>query len=276
MNIELFDRPIAYHRCFVTITGSVTTAVLLSQAVYWNNRATLPDGWFWKTQDEWFDETGLSRWEQEGARKVLKKMGILNEKLEGIPAKLYYQINVKKLLELIQNTPANTPKTGCNPSKSQHEEKPHTSMRKTSILDEVKTTYRNEEKPHTNTESTTEITSEITSERKPARAKKTVEIPEWINRAAWEEFEQHRQDIKKSLTDLARTKAMKKLEGFSYNDQQAIIDYSIEGSYMGLFPDCLERQRNNNNNGRKQKEEIDYKDMTWAEGLDNYTIGQFQ
>jgi hypothetical protein len=252
MNIEIFDRPIAYHRCFVTITGSVTTAVLLSQAVYWNNRATLPDGWFWKTQDEWFDETGLSRWEQEGARKVLKKMGILNEKLEGIPAKLYYQINVKKLLELVQITPTNTPKTGCNPSKSQYEEKPHTSMRKTSKLDEVKTTYRYEEKPHTITESTTKNTSEITSERKPARAKKTVELPEWINRAAWEEFEQHRQDIKKSLTDLA--------------------------SYTGLFPDCLERQQNfkQNNNGSKQKEEIDWKDMTWAEGLDSYEINQFQ
>jgi hypothetical protein len=87
-----------------------------------------------------------------------------------------------------------------------------------------------------------------------ARAKKSFELPEWINRSAWDEFEQHRQDINKSLTDLARQKAMKKLEGFSYNDQQEIIDYSIEGKWSGLFPEYLERKQSAKQyNGHKAK-----------------------
>ena len=41
MNIlDLLDRPIAYHRIFARLTGSVHAALMLSQAVYWQNRAT--------------------------------------------------------------------------------------------------------------------------------------------------------------------------------------------------------------------------------------------
>ena len=32
--LNTLDRPIAFHRCFVTLTGSVTVALMLSQAVY--------------------------------------------------------------------------------------------------------------------------------------------------------------------------------------------------------------------------------------------------
>ena len=54
---RLLDRPIAYHRCLVTLTGSVTGAVMLSQAIYWQNRC---NGDFYKTQAEWEEETGLT------------------------------------------------------------------------------------------------------------------------------------------------------------------------------------------------------------------------
>ena len=71
---DLLDRPIAFQRVFVTLTGSVTAALMLSQAVFWNKRVSVEkDGWFYKTIDEWQDETGLTRYEQETARKKLKK-----------------------------------------------------------------------------------------------------------------------------------------------------------------------------------------------------------
>ncbi len=35
---DLLDRPIAFYRVFVMITGSVTGALMLSQAVYWSKR----------------------------------------------------------------------------------------------------------------------------------------------------------------------------------------------------------------------------------------------
>lgn len=90
---DVLDRPIAFHRCFVTITGSVTAAVMLSQAVYWSTRTQDPDGWFWKTQADWEEETGLTRREQETARKTLRNLGLIEENLAGVPATLHFKVN---------------------------------------------------------------------------------------------------------------------------------------------------------------------------------------
>jgi hypothetical protein len=94
---SLLDRPIAFHRCFVTLTGSVAAALMLSQAVYWSRR-TRKDGWFYKTQKEWEAETGLTRREQDTARRSLRATGFWEENLRGVPAKLHFKVSVEKLL----------------------------------------------------------------------------------------------------------------------------------------------------------------------------------
>lgn len=101
--LDCFDRPIAFHRCFVTLTGSVTAALMLSQAYYWQKRAKSHDGWWFKTRDDWIEETGMGRREQEGARKKLRALGILREDLRGVPATLWYKVEETKLLEAIAN-----------------------------------------------------------------------------------------------------------------------------------------------------------------------------
>jgi len=101
--LQLLDRPIAFHRCFVTLTGSVTAALMLSQALYWQQRAKSDDGWWFKTRDDWTEETGMSRREQEGARKKLRNLGILREDLRGVPATLWYKVDETRLLEVIAN-----------------------------------------------------------------------------------------------------------------------------------------------------------------------------
>lgn len=95
--LTLFDRPIAFQRCFVRLTHSVNAALMLSQAVYWSIRTKNPDGWFWKTQDEWEEETGLTRREQESARKQLRSIGFWDEELRGVPAKLYFHVDKETL-----------------------------------------------------------------------------------------------------------------------------------------------------------------------------------
>lgn len=105
--LSLLDRPIAFHRVFVTITGSVLAGLMLSQAVYWHPRGSTDDNWFYKTRDEWKAETGLSRTEQETARKKLLQVKtvdgtpIWEEDLRGLPAKMYYRVNVAALFDLI-------------------------------------------------------------------------------------------------------------------------------------------------------------------------------
>lgn len=99
--IRLFDRPIAFQRSFVDLGAGITGALMLSQAVYWTTRTNAEDGWFYKTIDEWQEETGLTRAEQETARKRLVKAGVLSEQRKGIPCKLYYRINIDVMLSKI-------------------------------------------------------------------------------------------------------------------------------------------------------------------------------
>ena len=93
------DRPISFNRDFVDLGVGITGALMLSQAVYWSKRTKDNEGWFYKTQEEWEEETGMSRREQETARKRLKRAGLLEETRAGLPAKMYYRINADKLLE---------------------------------------------------------------------------------------------------------------------------------------------------------------------------------
>lgn len=95
--IQLLDRPIAFQRAFVTVTGSINAALLLSQIVYWSQRTSDPDGWFYKTQADWRDETGLTRRELDTARKALRELGLIAEELRGLPAVVHFQLQEKAL-----------------------------------------------------------------------------------------------------------------------------------------------------------------------------------
>lgn len=98
---DFLDRPIAYNPVWKRITGSTVGAVFFSQVWYWTKRHREDDGWFWKTQKEWEEETGLTRSEQETARKHCKQVGILEEDLRGVPATMYYRANRSKVYDLL-------------------------------------------------------------------------------------------------------------------------------------------------------------------------------
>jgi hypothetical protein len=111
--LDLLDRPIAFHRVFVELTGSVTAALMLSQALYWTRIKRRDDpgsgGWFYKTQAEWEEETGMGRSEQETARKRLRQTPFWQEQRRGIPAMLYFRIDLAELAEALLTQ---SPKTG--------------------------------------------------------------------------------------------------------------------------------------------------------------------
>lgn len=105
MNINQFlDRPIAFHRAFVNLGVGVAGALMLSQSLYWSKRTGDNKGWFYKTQADWEDETGMTRSEQEKARRALKSIGVLHEIRKGIPAKLYFKVDTEKLESLLYGT----------------------------------------------------------------------------------------------------------------------------------------------------------------------------
>lgn len=85
--------------------GGVPTALFLSQAVQWTEWVISKEpergGWFYKTQSEWCDDIGLTRREQETARKNLRDHGVLEERVEYMPTKLWFRVNLQRLVELL-------------------------------------------------------------------------------------------------------------------------------------------------------------------------------
>ena len=105
--LQILDLPVSFHRCLIPITGSVTAALLLSQAICTAQEAdpTLSE-WFSISQDVWREETGLSRWEQETARRVLREAGFLEEQRFGMPAKLWYRVCPERVWRALQERAA--------------------------------------------------------------------------------------------------------------------------------------------------------------------------
>lgn len=101
--LEVFDLPVSFHRCLVPITGGVTAALLLSQAI-WTTQTIEPsaNGWFSRSQEQWTEETGLSRWEQETARRALRNAGFMEERRVGMPAKLWFRVRPEAVWRALQ------------------------------------------------------------------------------------------------------------------------------------------------------------------------------
>lgn len=103
---QLLDRPIAYHRALVPLVGSVSGAVMLSQAIYWQARTKEPNGWWWHTQGDWAEETGLGRHEQDTVRRELRRRSWWEEDRRGVPARMHYRLNLDALYaDLISSLP---------------------------------------------------------------------------------------------------------------------------------------------------------------------------
>ena len=210
---DFLDRPIAFHRAFVAISGSVTGAVFLSQALYWSKRTTSSDGFFYKTQAEWEEETGLSRREQETVRKRLKAIGILSESLRGTPAKLYYKVEIDVL------------ESALSPDKSAQNVQP-------SMAESAKLDVRKAPNPHT------EITTEITTKNAPRRDVGFCDdLPDWIDENLWADFVEHRKSIRKPLTAKASKMIIDKLSKImaAGHSPESVIKESIMNGYRGVF-----------------------------------------
>ncbi|WP_018606076.1 hypothetical protein [Uliginosibacterium gangwonense] len=97
------QKPIVFHRLYIDITGSCSAALWLAYALnFIEEEGTPPSEWWSKSQQAWTDETGLSRREQEGARKRLRLLGILEERPQR-NAPLLYRIDAQRLHALMQH-----------------------------------------------------------------------------------------------------------------------------------------------------------------------------
>ncbi|PRX92080.1 hypothetical protein B0G73_13642 [Paraburkholderia sp. BL25I1N1] len=100
-------RPIAFGTRMARITGHPKQALLLSQLVYWTRRGRdveVNGGWVHKTREHWLIETGLSREEQENARRRMRDLNLLAEWRGGQPARMHYRLEVEAISAAVRAT----------------------------------------------------------------------------------------------------------------------------------------------------------------------------
>ncbi|MBN3871542.1 MAG: hypothetical protein HWQ23_15055 [Nostoc sp. JL33] len=98
--LEGIGSPIAFYPDLIPLTGSPNAALFLCQLTYWTGKQHNPDGWIYKTQEEWGYETGLSEKEQRTARRSLVERGYVEEQERGIPSRLEYRLLADPLKEI--------------------------------------------------------------------------------------------------------------------------------------------------------------------------------
>lgn len=125
-----YKNSVAFRPALARSLGA-TAALFLSQAIYWQNKKGIGE-WFYKNRDayrrnevmiepgttikrtsgdgevkdfvvqqSWEWELGLSRSEQETARRKLVKLGLLEEKDQGIPCKKHFRVNLDKTIDFL-------------------------------------------------------------------------------------------------------------------------------------------------------------------------------
>lgn len=217
------EKPIAFNKHYVFLGCGINGAVMLSQLVYWADKSKDPNGWIYKTGKEWTEETGLTRREQDTARKNLRDLGFIDEHKHGVPCKVHFKVNQSKLyssliiLAQMRQTNAQISQTECTDAPN--------------LIGG---------KRQTNTENTTENTTEINIISKmvikfdkfdPLKAT----LPTNVNFNIWSDFVEMRKQIKKPLTERATTLIINKLIEFGINGNSS-LEQSIASGWSSVFP----------------------------------------
>jgi hypothetical protein len=96
-------------RPFVAMTGDHVCALFLSQIIYWSERTSDPEGWFYKTHEEWAEELCLTPYQVRRATEKLARLGVQSKvrKLKGQGPKLHYRLDderfTKAFIEYLNN-----------------------------------------------------------------------------------------------------------------------------------------------------------------------------
>ena len=234
------EKPIAFNKHYVFLGCGINGAVMLSQLVYWADKSKDPNGWIYKTSKEWTEETGLTRREQDTARKNLRELGFIDEHKHGVPCKTHYKVNqdalYSSLLELAQKrqTDAQISQTEC-----------------------TKAPNLNGGKRQTNTESTSKITPKnthiINSVKKFNPSE--MQLPINVDKQLWLDFIEMRKQIKKKLTERAAKMILKDLEGFGHLANESLTN-SIKSSWSSVYKPKIQNYQPQQNNRMQELEQL--------------------
>ena len=90
-------------KLYIQLTGSYNLALVLNQCVYWSNKSSLAEGWFYKKYQEWLEETHLSERTLRRCFEKLSTKGLLKTKTKMVKGlnTMHFQPDIDKIIELI-------------------------------------------------------------------------------------------------------------------------------------------------------------------------------
>jgi hypothetical protein len=96
------NRVVGYSPDLARIVGGATIGLFLSQLLFLSDKGHNPDGWVYKSEAEMGKETGLSKREQQTARRKLLSLGVIAIMRGGWKNTYHFKVIWEKLYQVIE------------------------------------------------------------------------------------------------------------------------------------------------------------------------------
>jgi transcription initiation factor IIE alpha subunit len=95
------NRVVGYSPDLAKLVGGATTGLFLSQLLFLSDKGANPEGWVYKSEQEMGKETGLTKREQQTARRKLLSLGVITLMRGGWKNTYHFKVVWEKLYQLI-------------------------------------------------------------------------------------------------------------------------------------------------------------------------------
>jgi hypothetical protein len=96
------NRTVGYSPDLARAVGGATTGLFLSQLLYLSDKGHNPEGWVYKSEAEMGRETGLTKREQQTARRKLLALGVIQIVRRGFRFSYHFRIVWERLYQVIE------------------------------------------------------------------------------------------------------------------------------------------------------------------------------
>jgi hypothetical protein len=97
------NRTVGYSPDLARAVGGATIGLFLSQLLFLSDKGANPEGWVYKSEQEMGRETGLTKREQQTARRKLLALGVIAIERRGFKFTYHFKIIWERLYQVIQH-----------------------------------------------------------------------------------------------------------------------------------------------------------------------------
>jgi hypothetical protein len=96
------NRTVGYSPDLARVVGGAATGLFLSQLLFLSDKGNDPEGWVYKSEQEMGRETGLTKREQQTARRKLLHLGVIAIERRGFKFTYHFKVLWERLYQVIE------------------------------------------------------------------------------------------------------------------------------------------------------------------------------